>query len=289
MGRRRDDGSIPAERRPFGRATVIGAVLAVLGGALAGCATGGAQEREADAGAGGPASLAALGIPKSSVPPPGKCRVWRPTSPSSQQLGVGSCRRLARRVGEGGWLLHHPVPDRGERDRVRLVVYGEEGPSLVRVFDRGTGELVRERMARGDRRPPGEVAARRRDGAEGDTARGGRGAAGGAGEAPREKGPERARTLYSLGIPRGAVPPGRCRVWDPALAADEQAPAGPCDQLRDRVEGEEWLLHHRPAENVGAGDGRLVVALHERGRVVAIRVFNAATGTLIEERVPDGR
>lgn len=90
-------------------------------------------------------TLAALGVPLSAVPRPGRCRIWRPGNPASRQFGTGSCRVLERQVGAGEWLLRHPEPPEGGPDRVRLVVYGEEGPALVRVFDRGSGKMVRER------------------------------------------------------------------------------------------------------------------------------------------------
>lgn len=259
-----------AVRRRSG-ATLAG-VLAVL---VAGCATGGS-------GGGGTGdieamSLTSLGIPLNAVPGPGKCRIWRPRSSVSNQLGPGSCSTLARRVGEGGWLLRHPVPPEGGTDRVHLVVYGSSGPSLVRVFDRQTGKMIRKR-------PAGEVAAagaggegpdRGGAGRESDAAAGAREPAGGA------------ETLYALGIPRGAVPSGQCRVWDPDLPPAEQAAPGPCPEVRDRVGGDQWLLQHRPADEAGGEEGRLVVAAYEEGRVVSIRVFDAATGTLVETRSPE--
>lgn len=244
------------------------AALVVLVAACAGPRTG----RSGGGGSGDiePSTLASLGIPLGAVPAPGKCRIWRPRSPSHQQMGPGPCRRLARRVGAGGWLLRHPVPPEGGPDRIHLVVYGEAGPSLVRVFDRRTGEMVRERG-------PGEappVAGRGRAAGAGDAA------AGPAGAKPAE-------TLYRLGIPRGAVPPGQCRVWNPDLPLAEQEPAAPCSEARERVGGDEWLLHHRPSREVKGAEGRLMVAVYEEGQVAAVRVYDVATGTLVDSRAPE--
>lgn len=115
------------------------AVLTVL---LAGCSAGRPAADDADI---EPASLGALGIPLNAVPGPGKCRIWRPGNSASRQMGPGTCRRLAPRVDTGGWLLRHPAPPEDGPDRVHLVVYGEEGPSLVRIFELESGKLVRER------------------------------------------------------------------------------------------------------------------------------------------------
>lgn len=157
---------------------------------------------------------------------------------------------------------------------MHLVVYGEDGPSLVRVFDRETGEIVRERPAAEAAIPMPD---RERPAGGGD-----------AGGGPDRAGAGRAdvETLYSLGIPRGAVPPGRCRVWDPDLPVAEQEAPAACDEVRDRVGGDDWLLHHRPAGKTEDGGSRLVVAVYEDGTVASVRVFDAGTGTLVEERTP---
>jgi hypothetical protein len=126
----------------LGRRT--GGVLCLLLGALllAGCSS---RRAGADDGSIEASTLGGLGVPLNAVPRPGKCRIWRPGNPPSQQSGQGACRTLSRRVAGGAWLLRHPTPPEGGPDRVHLVVYGEDGPSLVRIFDRGTGKMVRER------------------------------------------------------------------------------------------------------------------------------------------------
>lgn len=123
-------------------AAVAGAGVLAVGVA---CAAGGTSSAGAGDGDIEPASLAAFGIPLWAVPGPGRCRIWRPRSPPSRQLGSGSCSRLSRRAGEGGWLLRRPVPPEDGADRVHLVVYGEDGPSLVRIFDRESGKMVGRR------------------------------------------------------------------------------------------------------------------------------------------------
>lgn len=122
---------------------LLAALAAVLAGGCASSGGGAEDGGRADIEA---STLGALGIPLSAVPRPGKCRIWRPGNPSTRQLGPGSCSRLERRVEAGGWLLRRPEPPEGGPDRVLLVVYGEDGPSMVRVFDRETGKMVRERV-----------------------------------------------------------------------------------------------------------------------------------------------
>lgn len=134
-----------AARRTFSRRARGVLFVAFVGLAavlLAGCSS---SRAETDDGSIEVSTLAGLGIPLNAVPGPGKCRIWRPGNPASRQSGQGSCRSLSDRVGAGTWLLRHPTPPDGGPDRVHLVVYGEEGPSLVRVFDRESGKMVRER------------------------------------------------------------------------------------------------------------------------------------------------
>lgn len=131
----------PARRTPAPRAW--GALFVALAVALlAGCTS---SRAGADGGSAGASTLASLGIPLNAVPAPGKCRIWRPGNPASQQSGAGSCRSLGPRVHAGAWLIRHPTPPEEGPDRIHLVVYGEDGPSLVRVFDPATGEMLSER------------------------------------------------------------------------------------------------------------------------------------------------
>lgn len=131
-----------AARRAPGPRTRAVLCLALAGLLLAGCSS---RRAGADDGSIEASTLVALGVPLNAVPGPGKCRIWRPGTPISQQSGRGSCRSLSRRVPEGAWLLRHPSPPEGGPDRVHLVVYGDDGPSLVRIFDRESGKMVRER------------------------------------------------------------------------------------------------------------------------------------------------
>lgn len=128
-------------------ARTYGALVVVLAAVLvvAGCASGRGGAEDGSGESIEASTLVALGIPLGAVPRPGRCRIWRPGTPAARQSGPGSCRTLSRRVEAGGWLLRHPTPPEGGPDRVHLVVYGEDGPSLVRVFDGESGKVIRER------------------------------------------------------------------------------------------------------------------------------------------------
>lgn len=250
--------------RPPGTPMIAAAAL-VAATLVSGCASTTSTSRSGEAEeVMEPQTIYALGIPLNSVPPPGKCRIWRPGRPRSYQNGVGGCERLERRVPEGGWLLRHPEPAPGERDRVELVVYGADGPSMVRVFDTDHGELVTESRAAADLPEPTGM---------------------------REERIERGRTaimdgetLYALGIPRSAVPAGQCRVWRPWRSADRQASAVSCAEARDDAEPGSWLL--RRVRDPGGAD-RLVVSLWGEGEPMLERSFDAGTGTLLEEDLPE--
>lgn len=134
-----------AVHRTLGGRTCGALVVALAAAFLAGCSSTRAGAEEGSDGSIEASTLGALGIPLSAVPGPGRCRIWRPGNPTMQQSGPGSCRSLARRVDAGGWLIRHPTPPEDGPDRVHLVVYGEEGASLIRIFDRESGRMIRER------------------------------------------------------------------------------------------------------------------------------------------------
>lgn len=139
---------------PFVRGGWTGPLALLLGLAVAaGCASGSGGSPDGaepdpparEAAAEEPATIYALGVPLNAVPRAGKCRIWRPGVSFTQQAGPGSCESLSRTVPEGAWLLRR----RAEApDRVELVVYGDDGPSLIRVFGVENGELIGERMPR---------------------------------------------------------------------------------------------------------------------------------------------
>jgi hypothetical protein len=115
-----------------------------------------------------------LGVPPGHLPPPGSCAIWFPGEPPGHQPAPGDCALLATRVPAGAWLLYRPSVGedghgrgRGEghghgREEghghehgaggaavVRVTVYGDGGPSLVRIFDIATGHLLSEERPEG--------------------------------------------------------------------------------------------------------------------------------------------
>jgi len=96
-----------------------------------------------------------LGIPPGHLPPPGSCRIWMPGRPPGHQPASGACDELAHRVPAGGWLIYRPAGrtvghGHGKKDKrvVRVTVFGDGGPALLRVFDIATGRLLSEEPAR---------------------------------------------------------------------------------------------------------------------------------------------
>lgn len=92
-----------------------------------------------------PGTIYALGVPLRAVPSAGKCRIWRPGVRPGHQSGAGACGTMSSRVPEGAWLLRRRE---AAPDRIELIVYGDDGPSLIRVFGAEDGQLLRERMPR---------------------------------------------------------------------------------------------------------------------------------------------
>ncbi|HKK26535.1 MAG TPA: hypothetical protein VKB18_00475 [Gemmatimonadota bacterium] len=108
-----------------------------------------------NSGSRGEATAHTLGIPPGHLPPPGSCRVWMPGEPPGHQPPSGDCSRLASRVPPGAWLLYRPATagrGRGhaKKDKrvVRVTVYGDAGPTILRVFDVATGRLLSEESTR---------------------------------------------------------------------------------------------------------------------------------------------
>lgn len=107
------------------RRALIGLML--IAPLLSGCAVGFARHSYHERY--GPTSLAALGIPRGYVPPPGRCRIWLPGVPAGRQGYAGPCGRLERRVPAGGWLLNRVGPL-----TVELWIYDEYVPRVSEVL-----------------------------------------------------------------------------------------------------------------------------------------------------------
>ena len=83
-----------------------------------------------------------------------------------------------------------------------------------------------------------------------------------------------------LRVPSAQLPPiGECRLWYPERPAKEQPRSGPCTQIEPTAPPESWVLY-RPSQ-----DPRLVhvrvVDPEQAGRVVQVRVYDAARGTYL--------
>lgn len=83
-----------------------------------------------------------------------------------------------------------------------------------------------------------------------------------------------------LTIPPAQFPrPGECRLWKQGRPAKEQSPPGDCAQVEPTAPPESWILF-RPKQ-----DPRLVhvrvVDPDQAGRVIQVRVYDAARGTYL--------
>ncbi len=83
-----------------------------------------------------------------------------------------------------------------------------------------------------------------------------------------------------LRVPVAQLPnSGECRLWYPERPAKEQPRAGACTQIEPTAPPESWVLY-RPSQ-----DPRLVhvrvVDPEQAGRVVQVRVYDAARGTYL--------
>jgi hypothetical protein len=83
-----------------------------------------------------------------------------------------------------------------------------------------------------------------------------------------------------LAIPLSQLPSaGTCRLWIPQKPAKEQSRPGACAQIEPSAPPESWVLF-RPS-----GDPRLVhvrvVDPEQAGRVIQVRVYDAARGTYL--------
>jgi hypothetical protein len=97
-----------------------------------------------------------LGIPPGHLPPPGQCRVWYAGVPPGRQPPPGSCRRLANELPAGAWLIQRSQDRPGQ---VRVSECHHSKPSVivaVRIYEVGSGKLVREETDSSQRVSPGD-------------------------------------------------------------------------------------------------------------------------------------
>jgi hypothetical protein len=82
----------------------------------------------------------------------------------------------------------------------------------------------------------------------------------------------------TLGIPPGHLPPpGRCRLWLPDTPPGHQPAARPCNGIDVRAPVGSMIVYRPDASIVRV---RYVDAQHP-GVVIAVRVFDAATGAFL--------
>jgi hypothetical protein len=130
---------------------IVGSLLVALGGCGQATATQVPVPSGRPSASGSGNTARTLGIPPGHLPPPGLCRIWLPGDPPGHQPAPASCDRLAGHVPPGAWLVYRPAVagrgrGHGKKDKrvVRVTVYGESGPSLIRIFDLATGSLLDE-------------------------------------------------------------------------------------------------------------------------------------------------
>ncbi len=95
--------------------------------------------------------------------------------------------------------------------------------------------------------------------------------------------------MATLNVPSTHLPPqGMCRVWDPTLPSGQQRglPSGACNGMATLVKRGQWMLY-RPEDNNSVVEVRMFDTV-DSGELqpVLIRVFEIASGRLIEEIVP---
>jgi hypothetical protein len=98
------------------------------------------------------------------------------------------------------------------------------------------------------------------------------------GATPVRTAPATGSTAVTLGIPPGHLPrPGRCRLWLPGTPPGHQPAARPCNGIDVRAPVGSMIVY-RPDETIV--QVRYVDAQHP-GVVIAVRVFDAATGVFL--------
>ncbi|HEX6434187.1 MAG TPA: hypothetical protein VFZ87_08080 [Gemmatimonadales bacterium] len=83
-----------------------------------------------------------------------------------------------------------------------------------------------------------------------------------------------------LRVPSAQLPPiGECRLWYPERPVKEQPRSGTCAQIEPTAPPESWVLY-RPSQDTRLVHVRVVDA-EQAGRVVQVRVYDAARGTYL--------
>ena len=83
-----------------------------------------------------------------------------------------------------------------------------------------------------------------------------------------------------LRVPSAQLPAvGECRLWYPERPVKEQPRTGPCAQIEPSAPAESWVLF-RPSQDTRLVHVR-VVDPEQAGRVMQVRVYDAARGTYL--------
>lgn len=94
-------------------------------------------------------------------------------------------------------------------------------------------------------------------------------------------------TAVTLGVPPGHLPPpGECRVWVPGVPPGQQRhPARSCSGILATAPAGSFVIY-RPTRDRKVVRVRYLDS-HRAGVVIAVRVFDAASGKFLRDEKPD--
>jgi hypothetical protein len=89
-----------------------------------------------------------LKIPPEQLPPPGECRIWRPSRPVREQARPGSCTDIEPTAPPESWVLYRPGQD-PRLVQVRIVDPDHAGLiTQIRVYDAARGTYLGSKQRR---------------------------------------------------------------------------------------------------------------------------------------------